>query len=491
MKALIIDDEISTRESIKTMINLKEYGFDEVLEATNCQDGYVLICQEHPSLLFLDMNMPMVDGTQLLSMLQHPQPPVSIIVVSGYTDFRYTQSAIQNKHVIDYIQKPIDPKALRIAVSRATGKYLYTDSRPLWNGRETGVTAKLSRTEKGVAFMLVIANLEQMICKQFVSSGDLFRYFLEDQLQTAFPGIRYSFPGYTRTYAAFCFVKSDKAEEVALKIAQLLERLEQQQLTAWVIWESCASGGTESSCQQLEVALPYLNLSAQDRCVRLESVRRETPAFPEQNLWIRQLIACAEFGEQQRIAGTVDGILRSFAHTDPLTIAMVQRLISSLRSAMDSYFSLDTLAASQQSDFRDACPLCDMFQPDGARTWLIQYVSALAQTNPTPCYPENFRELLIYIQENYSQNLTLQTLSEQFYFHPSTISKLFVKYLQTNFTRYVNDVRLRNAVVLLQSDKVKITAISEQVGFESASYFCRQFKAKYHCSPQDYKALHQ
>jgi AraC-like DNA-binding protein len=393
--------------------------------------------------------------------------------------------------VIDYIQKPIDPQALHIAVSRATGKFLRVDSQPRLSGGGTGVFTKPPQEARGVAFLLVVANLKQMIEKQFVSSDDLFRYFLKDQLQTAFPGIRYSFPSYARTYAAFCFIQDGTGEEAAPEITRLLERLEQQHLSAWAVWVSCGSGEAEASCQHLEAALPYLNLSDRARCVRLESIRRETPAFPDQSLWIRQLIACAEFGGQTHIVSMVDGIVSSFERTDPLTVAMIQHLLSSLRSAMDSYFLLDSLAVSCQSDFRDACPLCDMLQPGNIRNWLIQYVSTLAQTNPTPSYPEGFRELLIYIQENYSQNLTLQTLSELFYFHPSTISKLFVKYLKTNFTRYVNDVRLKNAAVLLLGDKVKITVVSERAGFDSASYFCRQFKRKYHCSPQDYKSLHQ
>lgn len=62
MKFLIIDDEISTRESIKILGNLGVNKGDEVYEAKNGIEGFQMIEELLPDVVFLDMNMPVMDG---------------------------------------------------------------------------------------------------------------------------------------------------------------------------------------------------------------------------------------------------------------------------------------------------------------------------------------------------------------------------------------------------------------------------------------------
>ena len=122
MKVLIIDDEISTRESIKILAGMTSESGDEVYEARNGLEGYQMIEKVQPDLIFLDMNMPVLDGADLLNILDENTFQAKIIIVSGYTDFRYTKAAIIKKYVVDYIQKPIDEKQIRDAIQKATGR---------------------------------------------------------------------------------------------------------------------------------------------------------------------------------------------------------------------------------------------------------------------------------------------------------------------------------------------------------------------------------
>ena len=108
-KVRIIDDVVLVRDAIKLLGQWELFGITEIFEAGNAEEGMRLIYQERPELIITDMKMPVMDGTALLTRLDEEQIKSKVIVISGYSDFKYTRLAIQSK-VIDYILKPIDPQ---------------------------------------------------------------------------------------------------------------------------------------------------------------------------------------------------------------------------------------------------------------------------------------------------------------------------------------------------------------------------------------------
>lgn len=117
-KVLIIDDVALVRDAIKLLGQWELFGITEIFEAGNAEEGMRLIYQEKPELIITDMKMPVMDGTALLTKLDEEQIKSKVIVISGYSDFKYTRLAIQPK-VIDYILKPIDPQDLNNSIAAA------------------------------------------------------------------------------------------------------------------------------------------------------------------------------------------------------------------------------------------------------------------------------------------------------------------------------------------------------------------------------------
>lgn len=64
---------------------------------------------------------------------------------------------------------------------------------------------------------------------------------------------------------------------------------------------------------------------------------------------------------------------------------------------------------------------------------------------------------------------------------------MFVKYLGINYIEYVNTLRLEKAKEMLGNSKMNVSEVAERTGFESLSYFSKQFKKKYGVSPQDFR----
>jgi two-component system LytT family response regulator len=115
IRALIIDDEPLPRERIRTL--LSEHQTIELIG--ECEDGkeaVEAIIEQSPDLIFLDIQMPELDGFGVLASLPAEHLPATIFVTA------YDEYAIRAFEVnaLDYLLKPINPARFEKAVSRAT-----------------------------------------------------------------------------------------------------------------------------------------------------------------------------------------------------------------------------------------------------------------------------------------------------------------------------------------------------------------------------------
>jgi two-component system LytT family response regulator len=114
MKALIVDDEPIARRVLREELEL----FPEVLvvgEAGDGRDALQKIADLKPEIVFLDLQMPVMSGFEVVRNLSGPTLPVVVIVTA------FDQHAIQafEAGAIDYLLKPVGETRLRIAVERA------------------------------------------------------------------------------------------------------------------------------------------------------------------------------------------------------------------------------------------------------------------------------------------------------------------------------------------------------------------------------------
>jgi two-component system LytT family response regulator len=113
LKVVVIDDEPLARESIRTL--LADDAEVRVVGEGTGSDGAALIARTRPDLLFLDIQMPEVDGFALLDQVGADAVP-AIIFVTAYD--RYAVRAFE-VHALDYLLKPFDDCRFAAALARA------------------------------------------------------------------------------------------------------------------------------------------------------------------------------------------------------------------------------------------------------------------------------------------------------------------------------------------------------------------------------------
>ncbi len=112
--AIIVDDEINSISSLKTLLFELNAGIEVVGEATRVEQGVELIKATKPDLVFLDIEMPKKDGFELLRAFDRPN--FKVIFITGYS--HYAIKAIKFS-ALDYILKPIDKNELLAAIEKS------------------------------------------------------------------------------------------------------------------------------------------------------------------------------------------------------------------------------------------------------------------------------------------------------------------------------------------------------------------------------------
>lgn len=116
-RVLIVDDDITIRETIRTILN--RAGYDVVLAGDGEEAIKLMSRDENASkvdALLSDLEMPGTDGPKLIAHFKTAYPMVPIIILSGASDFVLTETLLQ-QGVTDWLRKP----ATREKFSRRSG----------------------------------------------------------------------------------------------------------------------------------------------------------------------------------------------------------------------------------------------------------------------------------------------------------------------------------------------------------------------------------
>lgn len=104
-------------------------------------------------------------------------------------------------------------------------------------------------------------------------------------------------------------------------------------------------------------------------------------------------------------------------------------------------------------------------------------------------YIEKYMSLCEYINDNCTENLSVDFAANMLGFSKFHFSRLFKKIIGTTFYSYVNERRIAHATILLMDPEKKITDVAINSGFNSISSFIRIFKIHKGCTPTEFRKI--
>jgi YesN/AraC family two-component response regulator len=102
MNLLYVEDNLTL---CKNMSNLLSRISDNVIVANDGEEGYKKYIEFHPKIVITDINMPKMNGFEMIKKIKALEPECKIIIMSAYDEKEYLYNAI-NLGVFRYISKP-------------------------------------------------------------------------------------------------------------------------------------------------------------------------------------------------------------------------------------------------------------------------------------------------------------------------------------------------------------------------------------------------
>lgn len=117
-KILIADDEYWVRRKLASLLDWEALGLECLEPARDGREALDRVRAEKPDILVTDINMPFLNGVELLQRVQREHPELVTFVVSGYDDFAYVRDSFLSGG-INYLLKPVSREDLEGAVLKA------------------------------------------------------------------------------------------------------------------------------------------------------------------------------------------------------------------------------------------------------------------------------------------------------------------------------------------------------------------------------------
>lgn len=126
MNVLIVDDDKLARKGLVAIMDWKKYGFEVVGDVQNGRKALEFIRNHPVDIVFTDIDMPEIDGLELMQMCGEEFPEIKFVILSVYENFSYAQTAIR-MGALDYISKiSFSPEECGTILERVSAKYMRT-----------------------------------------------------------------------------------------------------------------------------------------------------------------------------------------------------------------------------------------------------------------------------------------------------------------------------------------------------------------------------
>ena len=104
-------------------------------------------------------------------------------------------------------------------------------------------------------------------------------------------------------------------------------------------------------------------------------------------------------------------------------------------------------------------------------------------------YIQSIYKVILYIEKNYNQTLTLEELSKVASFSKYHFHRIFKSITGETIGEYIRRVRLQNSTHKLSTSKLNITQIALDIGYETNASFSKAFKERFGITPKEFAKI--
>lgn len=508
---IIVDDEPVIRFGLQASVNWDE-NLHLIGSFPNGEEALKAMKIQKIDLLITDIKMPVMDGLTLMKKALEQFPAIKVILVSSYNDFEYVREGLK-LGAIDYVLKPtLEPEEFAKLIQKCVkiiedeqaieSKIQLVDQTKLLKERKNLEQAvkrviledtKIQNVYKDFEWLkgplLIITMTLNHIEKIEEQFGFLYKSMLLDDIQEFF---------YHTKYKGICFPISEN-EILFLMHTELTPSLTLDRLKDELERETNLnfSYGYEliNDISLVKKGFEKSRLACSRRffCEE-ETIFHYDSFYKDNNIEIKPFKLEEFYGlllpyEKNKLMFFLEERVTEWKkeYMEPNDIK---------REACEIMSHLFTKKISLELLLEN----CEELKKTGTLTQLIevlfqqieQYEYLMKQKQALPHGDHQFMEKAIeFIHENYTEELTLQIVSNHIHISRNYFSILFKQFVGKNFIDYVIELRIKKAKELLQDTSLKVYQVAKQSGFKDVKYFSKMFKKSIGYTPGDYRTIHQ
>jgi len=508
-KIMLVDDEILTRESIRSCVDWNAEGFIYCGDAADGEMALPLIEEWRPQIVITDIKMPFMDGLELASIVRKTYPSIKIIILSGHDEFHYAQQAIRIG-VEDYCLKPVGSADL-IELLQKVSKQIDAEQQQ----KETAVYSK----EKLLADMCggLISTSKAIEVASNYSISLIAHYYAVVSIELRFHHDQVVEQCYTLAEEQLiaCFqsgldvlsYRPSRNELVYIIKANDQHELKQclvnlpQKINASLQLLSCEAALGIGSIQQRLQSIHQSYREADDEKNRqrlalqsqLEAYSFLTETFVQQPLVNRtQFIDFIKIGTADQLEEFLQQFCKDMGqlswNSSMYGIYLLNELTLEAFHTAKHYFpvvpNINVHAADMQQRVKEITSLAQ------CKTYLVDLLSLLWQWRAIGSnqYSELIMKVKQYIEYHYHNNqLSLQEISKHVGVSSSHLSKVFSQESKQTLTEFITQTRIHKAMELLKTTHCRTFEIAYTVGYQDQHYFSNIFKKVTGMTPIEFR----
>lgn len=502
LKILIVDDEKIVLNGLKKLVDWEELGLTICGTASDGQEALTKILEFQPEIVLLDISMPTFDGLDVIKFSRKMGFKGHFIILSGFTKFEYAREAMQYD-VKHYLTKPIDSDILEKTLIEIIDQELASKK------KQTNLNFLEKNQRQQIIKSLLIDNksLPTNTLEQFKLLEGPYQVVILKQQHLEFKQEKISFAnllGVDNTnYDYFEEININEASVILLKnkTSQLLVDLHyynHRHLDSTDYF--LAIGRKVSNLLDLTLSYKEAQTILANHFFLPNSIHIATIDDIDSNLLNTEMNDQDYINFQNDIFRCI--LLKNKLEIDHHILLLKNKLsfskvpINEIRySLIDFYLTIKHQVTNKFPT--ESIPVLDNPQIiyfinnhthlDIILSLLKAQFHIMASSVGTVSNQTTIDSITFYIQQNYQQNLTLEQLADVFNYNASYLGKLFTKSVGMNFNHYLDQIRIKQAKLILQDPHVKIYEVAAQVGYKNVDYFYKKFRSFEKTSPVNYR----
>lgn len=506
-RVVLAEDEPRILQFLERKIQCLDSRFEVVGSARNGMDALALVEELHPHALFSDVQMPVMNGLELLAQVKSSCPDVKAVIISGFRDFDYVREAMRYE-AVDYLLKPVlDEDLLKLLHKLADEleeavrlQEREAISKAIENRLDLTISSVLSHPQNYCITLIAIGHLmnnSSQILHSRVFQNIWKKIDFQRILEKSGIALKnwWFCDGWNVNHKYLvCYAEEMAAVESGLPV--LLDELKP------------FSGGYPVNLCMLPDALPLYKLHEGVLALQ-ESVGRALIPGISQILPLKR--EETKDSHPAILTSNQSQLLKSLISSGR-TDEVKKQLENTLQNWIDCRYPQMVFENGLRQLFRLLASATSI--TDENELYLVQYHTlAFFSTCRTPeeLFPEIWEAALHflnkqalekdysrktaedveqYIRLHYTEDISLETIASIMGFHSVYLNRIFKKEKQITPIQFLINLRIEKAKeFILQHPDWDFTTIGESVGYHDPHYFSRAFKKVSGMSPSEYRSM--